>query len=1618
MKGQTRKRLVVRNRKVSRGRFFEPLEDRNLLSASQFLSWMGGDHWHHGWEMAHGEMESLWAEHTHDHGSAFAQNALVGHDDDQHHHHDHDHDHDHDHGYCGFCGGAGCPVCSVTESMTHQHPAVYDEQGNQLFVEPPEPVLGLANEVAEAVGMAPLADTFRLHSLPGASQTIYLDFDGHVTEGTTWNSASGQASIASPAYSFEGDGESFSDNELARIQRIWQRVAEDFAPFEVNVTTEDPGAAALSKTSNADNQWGTRVVITEDWDNCGCGGFAYVGSFNDSTDEPVFVFNAGEIGVSAATTHEVGHALGLSHDGTTDGVGYYNGHGSGEIGWGPIMGSGYYSNMTTWDAGDYYRANNSQDDWQIITTQNGFGFRNDDHGDTSAAATELDNLGTNNSDPALQDVGGFGVIELDSDTDWFRFQTDSGAINLTIDSYQQETFVHDGSGFQRTVESTPFNNQGSNLDVLATLYDSNLAVVATSNPSANLNALFADLNVAAGTYYLAIDGVGVGDWTDSSPTGYDQSVSRGQYAIRGTIVGSQTGLIARNDSGETSADTPVSINVLGNDTDPQGGSFEITSLGVPQNGQVTELVGVVTYIPNAGFSGSDSFGYTITDDQGDTASATVTVVVLPTAPSILFVDDDQGEDFERFYTAALAGNNLLYDVWEVATNGLPANADLAAYETLVWNTGDDYSASDAGLSDVEQTTLMLYLNGGGNLFLVGQDVLYSGVSSTFRTDYLHVENYTNDVRGLNTFVGVAGSAIGDGMDLAFDLPSDFSTDWSDTLSPTAGAEGVFYRNAVNTDSQPFNTVSYRGNDFKVVFMAAPFEGISTSAAEPDNQTTVMGRIMEFFSGNNTPPVATNNSYSVFEDAVLNSGNVITDDEPDTDPDGDPLAVDTTAVVAPLHGALVLQPNGQFSYTPDENYHGSDSFVYRVTDAQGGADEALVEITVVSVNDAPVAKDDEVETAANTTAAGNVLANDFDVDGDPLTIVSGLTVAPSNGTLTLNANGNFTYEPNLNFSGDDSFQYTVTDGVGGEASAKVFLTVTPVNQPPVAVNDDISLDEDGTAQGNVLANDSDPEEDELTVETTPVTDVAHGSLSLNADGSFTYIPEADFYGSDSFVYQVADVEGDTDTATVVITVESVNDAPTLNAIADLRVAQDAPQQTVQLLGIGSGAENEEQSFTITAISSDPAVVDNPTVNYQSSDANGSLHFTPRPGVTGTVTITVTVFDDGGTDNGGVNQSSRTFEVDVAAPTSDQFYFSRKNSGTVTGASGTKLSFQSEDIVAFDGEEFRLLFDGTPWVSDLTISAFAIEENGAILMSFSAAGEVPDVGSIDDSDIVRYDPTSNMWELYFDGSQVGLTRGGEDIDGIAFAPDGRLLVSTVGSARVSGVRAADEDLLAFAATSLGSNTSGSWSLYLDGSDIGLSSSREDVDAVSVTSDGTIYVSTTGNLDVDAVSGKDEDVAIFDATTLGSNTTGTFRSTLYFDGSAFGFGNDIGGMQVVEMTANGLPESSAGSRLEANLIVAPEPTGLGAVILEQQMISDEQRYSGYADGNNLAAATENGGTEPLTVTGNERTAYDDLAIAVERNQLTSADTRSGLIDELLADLQREVDLLLDEVVAGLVR
>jgi VCBS repeat-containing protein len=289
---------------------------------------------------------------------------------------------------------------------------------------------------------------------------------------------------------------------------------------------------------------------------------------------------------------------------------------------------------------------------------------------------------------------------------------------------------------------------------------------------------------------------------------------------------------------------------------------------------------------------------------------------------------------------------------------------------------------------------------------------------------------------------------------------------------------------------------------------------------------------------NVPPTALADAYTTSQDTPLEipALGVLGNDE---DAEKDLLAA--VLVDAPANGALGLNANGSFIYTPAAGFSGSDSFTYRADDYADQSAPATVTINVLLAGDnvPPVAVSDAY-TARQDTAleipAPGVLDNDLDVDGDTLAAV--VESQPAHGALTLKANGSFTYTPAAGYTGNDSFSYRANDGKASSAAVQVTLTVLPAgaNLPPIAFGDQYEVARGATltiSAPGVLDNDQDGDGNGLAavVESQP----AHGALALGSDGAFTYTPAIGFTGVDSFTYRVTDSTDQSGPATVTITV---------------------------------------------------------------------------------------------------------------------------------------------------------------------------------------------------------------------------------------------------------------------------------------------------------------------------------------------------------------------------------------------------------------------------------------------------------------------------------------------------
>ena len=292
---------------------------------------------------------------------------------------------------------------------------------------------------------------------------------------------------------------------------------------------------------------------------------------------------------------------------------------------------------------------------------------------------------------------------------------------------------------------------------------------------------------------------------------------------------------------------------------------------------------------------------------------------------------------------------------------------------------------------------------------------------------------------------------------------------------------------------------------------------------------------------NDAPVAVDDAVTATEDTVFNSA--IELDANDTDVDGDPLSVVAGTFATTQGGSITIAADGSYTYTPAANFNGIDTVDYTVTDGSL-TDVGTLTITVNAVNDAPVAVDDAV-TATEDTVFNSVIeldANDTDIDGDPLSVVAGTFATTQGGSITIAADGSYTYTPAANFNGIDTVDYTVTDGSLTDVGT-LTITVNPVNDAPVAVDDAITATED-TVFNSVIeldANDTDVDGDPLSVVAGTFATTQGGSITIAADGSYSYTPAANFNGVDTVDYTVTDGSL-TDVGTLTITVNPVNDAP--------------------------------------------------------------------------------------------------------------------------------------------------------------------------------------------------------------------------------------------------------------------------------------------------------------------------------------------------------------------------------------------------------------------------------------------------------------------------------------------
>lgn len=458
------------------------------------------------------------------------------------------------------------------------------------------PTVG-ATASGPATAASPLSSIPALSSLPGATATLYLDFDGHFE--AQWGA---YTNVSTPVYDQDGDATTFSSAELTAIRQIWSNVAEDYAPFNVNVTTVQPASFA--------NGVALRVAIggTGTWTGGTYGGIGYVDSYTNSIVNTAHVFsknlgNGNAKYVADAVSHEAGHGFGLQHQsqysGTTKVSEYSTGPGDGRA---PLLGNSYSAPRSLWWKGTSVAANVIQDDMAVIArSANGFGFRLDDHGDSAAAATLLAVSGTQ--------VSGAGIISTTSDVDYFSFATGAGSVNFSVSTLAS----------------------GNNLDARLELRNASGVVLASSDPSISFGASIT-ASVTAGTYYLVV--ASHGSYGDV-----------GQYTVSGNIVfgssAAPTSLVAT-----ATSTSQVSLTWRDNSSSEAGYRVERSLNGTTWTPRATLAANSTSY-SDSGLSAGTTYIYRVAmlDAAGNAVysnqSATTTIPTAPTGLTASTVSSGQ-----------------------------------------------------------------------------------------------------------------------------------------------------------------------------------------------------------------------------------------------------------------------------------------------------------------------------------------------------------------------------------------------------------------------------------------------------------------------------------------------------------------------------------------------------------------------------------------------------------------------------------------------------------------------------------------------------------------------------------------------------------------------------------------------------------------------------------------------------------------------------------------------------------------------------------------------------------------------------------------------------------------
>ncbi len=768
------------------------------------------------------------------------------------------------------------------------------------------------------------------------------------------------------------------------------------------------------------------------------------------------------------------------------------------------------------------------------------------------------------------------------------------------------------------------------------------ATVSCAITPAGCNNIASTTTAANGTYSLAIQygGSTATASVTASASGHTSvtanvSVASNAGARNFSLAPSNTAPSAVNKTPSTNEDVAVGITLTGSDAQqcelvfsivspPTNGTLGSISNNACVSGSTNTDSASVTYSPNANYNGSDSFTYKVNDGTLDSASASVSITVnaVNDAPSFTKgADQTVNED---------AGAQSVSG-WATAISKGPANESGQTVDFIVTNNNNSLFSSQPTVSATGTLTYTSAANANGSA-TVTVKIHDDGGTANGGVDTSATQTFTITVNSVN------------------DAPS-FTKGADQTVNEDAGAQSVsgwataISKGPANESGQTVDFIVTNNNNS--LFSSQPTVSATgtltyTSAANANGSATVTVKIHD--DGGTTNGGVDTSAAQTFtitvtavNDVPVAAGQLVTTNE-DTAKiitlsatDVETCELTFSIVTGPAHGSLGTitgndcvagSPNmdtASITYTPAADYHGSDSFTFKVNDGTVDSNTPTISITVTSVNDAPTA--DAQAVSATEDIAKTISLTGSDADGDALTF--SIVVGPSHGTLGLigtvgcsgvpsSCSANVTYTPDANYNGSDSFSFRVNDGTVYSSAATVSITVAAVNDLPSADAKTATTDED--APKTVTLTGSDTEGSALTF--SIVSGPSHGTLgsigtvtcsgipsSCSAD--VIYTPAADYNGSDSFTYKVNDGTDDSNTATVSITVNAVNDAPVCQDVS-ITTAEDTAGETSPNC---SDVDSATLTYTVTdATHGTSGFAANKITYYPDANYNGVDSFT--------------------------------------------------------------------------------------------------------------------------------------------------------------------------------------------------------------------------------------------------------------------------------------------------------------------------------------------------------------------------------------------------------------------------